>query len=159
MIVLGAMFGLCFLARNDAAFLIAAILLARLALIWPRNAKLWRDRIVEAAVPGLISVAIASPWLIYNYRLFGSIVPISGISEKLDAKLGGNLVFVPAPLFDFVTLIFPVPLSLRTRLPTILVSLIVVGSAVALCRRQDAVELLQVCAVRPRRIWNTRAFF
>jgi len=132
MIALGAMLGLCFLVRNDAAFLIAAVLLARMVLLWPRNTKQWWDRIVEATIPGLVSVAIASPWLIYNYRLFGSIVPISGISESLDAHLGGNLVHVPAPLFDFVTLVLPIPLSLRTKLPTILISVVTIGGSFVL---------------------------
>ena len=81
------MFGLCFLVRSDAAFLILAVLLARLVLLWPRSAKLWWDRIVEAAVPELISVIIALPWLIYNYHLFGSILPISAIEEHLFGSI------------------------------------------------------------------------
>ncbi len=131
-IALGAMFGLCFLVRNDAAFLIAAVLLARMLLSWPRSARHWWDRIVEATIPGLISVVIASPWLIYNYRLFGSIVPISGIAEALGAQLGGNLIHVPAPLFDFVTLVLPIPLSARTAMLTILLSIAVIGMALVL---------------------------
>ena len=132
LIALGAMFGVCFLVRNDAAFLIAAILLARFVLLWPTSAKLWWDRIIEAAILEVVSVLIALPWLTYNYRLFGSIVPISGISESLGAHFGGNFIYVPAPLFDFVTLVFPVPLSLRTMWPTILVSLLVLGVALVL---------------------------
>src|SRR5262249_7535101 len=64
MIVLGLMFGLCFLVRNDAAFFIAAALFARLLLFWPTNARLWWYRIIESTVPGVISIVVASPWLI-----------------------------------------------------------------------------------------------
>ena len=135
MIALGAMFGLCFLARNDAAFLIAAVLLARMVLLWPRNAASWRDRIVEATVPGLISVAIGSPWLIYNYRLFGSVMPISGIAESHGANFGANLVQVPAPLFDFVTLVLPISGPLRTEMVTILISVLALGAAFVISGR------------------------
>jgi hypothetical protein len=38
MLALGVMLGLCFLSRNDAAFLIAAILLARFVPLWPSSA-------------------------------------------------------------------------------------------------------------------------
>ncbi len=92
MLELGVMLGLCFLARNDAAFLIAAVLLARIVLDWPTTVVQWRERIIETAVPGLISVLIAAPWLVYNYRLFGSIVPISGIAEGLGARFGQNFL-------------------------------------------------------------------
>jgi hypothetical protein len=135
MLAVGVGFGVCFLARNDAAFLIAALLGARFLLRWPRNAKAFRDRIVEAVVPGLLSITVALPWLIYNYRLFSSVVPISGISESLNAHLGGNLSYVPAPLFDFVTMVLPVPLSMRMHTSTILVALAVVAMALVLAGR------------------------
>ena len=129
---LGFMFGLCFLVRNDAAFMIAAVLLTRWVFCWPTTPEAWRQRIIEAFVPGLISIVIALPWLIYNYRLFGSIVPISGISEALDAHFGGNLIQVPAPLFDFVTLVLPIPLSLRTSVPVVCVGVIIIIAACVL---------------------------
>jgi hypothetical protein len=135
MILMGLMFGLCFLTRNDAAFLIAATLLARLILQWPRNAGLWWDRIIEAVVPGLISVAIALPWLIYNYRLFGSIEPISGIAEALGAHLGGNLIYLPAVLLDFITILFPIPPTFETNPLTILAFFVVLGAALPLSRK------------------------
>lgn len=131
MVALGCMFGLCFLARNDAIFLIAGILLSRFVLSWPRNMREWQNRIVEAAVPGLISLAIAAPWLIYNYRLFGSIMPISGISESLYAVFGSNLSLVPAKLFEFVALIAPIPDSLETKWVTIVLCVAVTGVAIA----------------------------
>jgi hypothetical protein len=132
MIALGFMFGLCFLIRNDAVFLIAAILLARLLVFWPKSVLQWRDRIVEAMVPGLISILIGSPWLIYNYHLFGSIEPISGISESLGARFGGNIDRVPAKLFEFVMVIVPIPGSLETKTLTVLLSIVVVGAALLL---------------------------
>ena len=45
---------------------------------------------------------------------------------------GKNLIYEPAQLYDFVTLILPIPVSLRTNILTILVSIIVVGTALLL---------------------------
>jgi hypothetical protein len=131
------MFGLCFMVRNDAAFLIAAILLARLTVLSFKTGRFSGNRIVEAVAPGLISVAIGCPWLLYNYRLFGSIMPISGISESLNAHLGSNFIYVAAPLFDFTTLVLPIPLPLRTRLLTILVCLFVLSPRRHLPRKRS----------------------
>ena len=129
MLSLGAMLGLCFLVRNDAAFFIAAILLARFVLLWPSSVKLWRDRIVEATVPGLVSVLIGLPWLIYNYRLFGSIMPISGIAESADARFGQNLIYVPAPILEYVMMILPIPGTFETKPLTIILSVLIVAVA------------------------------
>jgi len=132
MVALGAMFGLCFLIRNDAAFLIAAALVARIVLLWPKSARLWRYRIVEAAIPGLISLGIAMPWLVYNYRLFGSIMPISGIAEALDVKRGENLIYLPAKLLEFVTVVVPIPSLLETRTLMIVLAVAVIAAALVL---------------------------
>jgi hypothetical protein len=78
---------------------------------------------------------IGSPWLIFNYRLFGSIMPISGISESLDATFGANLIQLPAPLFDFMTLVLPIPLSLRTKLLVIIGALVVIAAIFLLAAR------------------------
>jgi hypothetical protein len=62
-------------------------------------------------------------------------MPISGISESLDAKFGANLIQVPAPLFDFMTLVLPIPLSLRTKLLVIIGALFVVVTIFLLAAR------------------------
>jgi hypothetical protein len=143
MILLGVMLGLCFLARNDAAFLIAAVLLARMLILWRTFATSWFDRLVEATVPGMISVLIALPWLVYNYRLFGSIMPISGIAESLHAQFGQNLPLVPVKLADFLMIVFSIPHSLELKKFTIVASIVFVAAVLIwggtfLCRQSRA---------------------
>jgi hypothetical protein len=135
MLILGAMLGICFLVRNDAVFLIAAVLLARILLVWPSSATEWRDRIVEAIVSGLISVLIATPWLVYNYRLFGSIMPISGIAESLGARFGQNLIYMPAVLLEYVLVVVPIPNVLHTKLPIVFLSILLVVAAIVFAAR------------------------
>jgi hypothetical protein len=66
-----------------------------------------RDRIIEAVIPALISVALALQWLIYNYRLFGSVMPISGISESLNHRFGEGLIFISTALLENVLIVGP----------------------------------------------------
>jgi hypothetical protein len=132
MLALGVMFGLCFLARNDGAFFIAAVLLARFIISWPRTLRAWTDRAVEAIVPGLISMLIASPWLAYNYNLFGSVMPISGIAQSHGAQLGQNMAYVPALLLEYVGLIVAIPASVETKPLTIALAVAIVAAVLGL---------------------------
>lgn len=123
-LVLGALLGLTFLARNDAAFFIGGLLLAHLALGGETAGGGRRHRLNDCLVAGVTSLLIAAPWLINNYALFGSIVPISGISESRGAHLGQNLPGVPANAFSSAFLYAPVPMALQKVSPVILMSLV-----------------------------------
>jgi hypothetical protein len=132
MLILGLTFGVCFLVRNDAVFLIAAILSARFVLLWPRDLRALRWRIVEGAVPGVVSLLIALPWLFYNYRLFGSIVPISGVAGSTHARFGQNLALVPTTIVELVTVIAPIPRAFESSTLIIWLSVLLTGVAALL---------------------------
>ena len=71
---LGFLCGIAVLARNDAVFLVTAIFLVW--TIWDLFVR--REGFVTMVrrlfVPGLLSIIVASPWLIHNAVFFGSIV-------------------------------------------------------------------------------------
>ncbi len=113
---LGGLLGLTFLARNDAVFFIAALLLVHLLVGGARALGGYASRFVDCLVAGLISIVIASPWLIYNYNLFGSIVPISGTAQSHAAALGTNLPRIPAKLFETMVPYLPIPNSWEPRI-------------------------------------------
>ena len=89
--LLGLLLGVAVLARIDLSFLVPAILLCHLVRAHLRYAALpWSERLgrlrrvlLECATIGVISVAVSSPWWIYNLTMFGSLVPISGQSQKM----------------------------------------------------------------------------
>lgn len=107
--VLGAACGVTFLARNDGAFLVAGIF-----LVWMLHELFVRRDGFLAVVgrlfpPGAISLVVASPWLIFNYINFGSIVPISGTAQALSGGFAKNATALPAKLFEFSFPMLPVP--------------------------------------------------
>lgn len=138
-IALGVLLGVTFLARNDAVFFIAAILLAHLCLGGDVAGGGWRRRAVDSIVSGLASILVASPWLIYNKTRFGSIVPISGSAQSHDAGLGGNLAALPANLIEAAIQYLPVPRDAETSWPVITVAsmaLLAMGWAAWYCFRE-----------------------
>lgn len=133
--LLGVLLGGAFLSRNDAVFFIAALLLVHLVYGGAaRHGGLGR-RFVDCTVAGALSVVIASPWLIYNYELFGSIVPISGTAQSHAAALGMNLKFIPAKVFEVFLPFLPLPNSVETRLPVVALSLLVPAATLVLFLR------------------------
>lgn len=125
----GLLLGLTFLARNDAVFFIGGLLLAHLALGGEHAGGGHRHRLNDCLVAGATSLLVAAPWLINNYALFGSIIPISGISESRNAHFGQNLPGLPATLFGSAFVFTPVPLILQQAAPVILMSLICVPAS------------------------------
>ncbi|MEM6420988.1 MAG: hypothetical protein AAF698_00255 [Pseudomonadota bacterium] len=112
-LALGALCGVCFLARIDAA-LFCIILFA----VWSAD-MLFRQRqgiartVVWLLPPGLLCLAIAAPWLLNNLLNFGALMPISGPAQSLDAEIGQNAILLPAKLFEYVFPMLPVPGSLE----------------------------------------------
>ena len=122
---LGILLGLVFLARNDAVFFIAALLLTHL-LLHPAAFTL-RQRLADVLIAGATSIMVASPWLINNVRLFGSIVPISGKAESYGAHFGNNLAHIPATILDSSLLYLPVPSRMEGSLITAVLALAVLA--------------------------------
>lgn len=120
----GLLLGITFLARNDAIFFIGGLLLAHLALGGNEAGGGLRRRLNDCLAAGITSMVVAAPWLINNYILFGSVVPISGISESRGAGFGQNLLGIPATLFGSTFIFAPVPGSLQHMAPVILMAAI-----------------------------------
>lgn len=105
---LGVALGLVFLARNDAVFFIGGLLAAHVWIGGEAGGGILR-RLRDATIAGLTSLATASPWLVHNKLLFGSIVPISGSAQSHDSVLGQNLTVVPANLLEAMLVLLPIP--------------------------------------------------
>ncbi|TCP39568.1 hypothetical protein [Rhodovulum marinum] len=143
-LLLGALGGLVFLARNDAVFLVTAIF-----AIWALH-DLVRVRtgfvpmLRRLVPPGLASLAVAAPWLINNQIRFGSIVPISGSAQSLAAEFGQNAGLLPVKMFEYLFPMLPVPGGLEGTSPAIWGGVLVVALVlglflVQLLRRGNAV--------------------
>lgn len=147
----GGVLGLTFWARIDAVFLIAAITLWHaLPGVFAKRQQLVR-RILESVVVGLTTIAIASPWLLYNQLNFGSIMPVSGTAQSADAAFGSNASEVPSTLFEYATVVLPIPESLEKTGPVlvgaslfILLYLGVLGRFALKMNRQERVLLAVV---------------
>jgi len=144
--IVGAGLGLAVLVRNDAAFLVAAYCLVRVFSD--------RTRLAPALVAGAASVIVASPWLIFNQVRFGSIVPISGRSQSLDAVLGENLAKVPRTLAEYVFAGLPLPDAAAVPGVWPVALALIVVTAVALAWRRGASFGLQ-----PNRTWAVLSVF
>ena len=118
-VVLGLLLGVAFLARNDAVFLIAALLIAHAFAGDAGVGGGFRRRAVDAIVAGGLSFVVALPWLVHNKLRFGSIVPISGKAESHAAAFGANLSIIPANLLESLLLYAPIPQSLEAVWPVL----------------------------------------
>ena len=139
--VLGLMLGVLFLIRNDAVFLIIAFLFAELGGLVPApggrgGAQTRERRLGQAAVLVAGALAVASPWLTYNARVFGHIVPVSGRAQNLNAQLGENLVALPRVLAEYAWMATPLPASFGESWPWALVTGIGLVAAVMLTLRR-----------------------
>jgi hypothetical protein len=141
---------LTLLARNDGAFLVTAIF-----AIWALRELLGLRAgigatFVRLVPPGLLSLLIASPWLINNKLKFGSIVPISGTAQSVGAEFAGNLPLVPVRIFEYLFPMLPIPARLEWQTPTMLaaiaVSLPILGWFFLSCWRRGGTIRLVVAA-------------
>lgn len=111
---LGVLCGLAFLARNDAVFLVVAIFAIWMLDELVRSRVAFRTMLARLVPPGLLSLAIAAPWLLNNQLRFGSIVPISGTAQAIDAGFGQNARLLPAKFFEYLFPMLPVPRTVET---------------------------------------------
>ncbi|MEM9128060.1 MAG: hypothetical protein AAGB28_19875, partial [Pseudomonadota bacterium] len=128
-LVLGCLCGLAFLARIDGAFLVTAIFAVRFVQIQASGQAGLRQAVAEAFPPGLISLAIAAPWLLHNQIFFGSIMPISGPAQSLNAAFGANLDLVPVKLFEGMFPMLPVPFGLED-IPAVQIGMAIVAAVI-----------------------------
>ncbi len=115
----GAFCGLVVLARNDGVFFVAAAFLVWAVIeVFVHRAGLVA-MFARLVPPGLVSIAVAAPWLINNQIRFGSIVPISGTAQSHDATFAQNLSLVPVTLFELLFPMLPVPGGVE-RIPSVI---------------------------------------
>lgn len=126
-LMLGLLAGLCFLARNDAVFFVAALLVVRFIQVQLSRQESFIGAVTEAIPTGLLALLIGAPWMIYNYRLAGSIIPTSGQSQSFAADFGSNLTLSPIKLMETMFPMFPIPTSLEDSAVLVLVSALVTG--------------------------------
>ncbi|MEE9429090.1 MAG: hypothetical protein V3V25_13185 [Paracoccaceae bacterium] len=136
----GVLCGVTFLTRNDAVFLIAGMFLTWLIYDMRVLRAGFIQTVVKLILPGLLSIAVAAPWLINNYALFGSIVPISGIAEAQSGGFAVNAAALPVKLFEYFFPMLPVPSGLEESPAVIiaaalLVALISLTFAIGVWRR------------------------
>ncbi len=130
-LILGLLCGVTFLVRIDAAFLLIILFAVRL-LYMPVSGQLSiRDAILEAIPPGLLTIAIAAPWLLHNQIYFGSIMPISGTAQSMSAGFGQNAAAVPSRLIETMLPMLPIPRSLELNPALIIVSVAAVTLVLA----------------------------
>jgi hypothetical protein len=98
----GSLLGVTVLARIDAVFLVACIILIEVI-------RFRSEGIRRAFIIGISSVAVSSVWWIYNYMLFGSIMPQSGMAESLKNVLVENITRASAVLSYIGGLFFFLP--------------------------------------------------
>jgi hypothetical protein len=131
-VVFGLLLGVAFLARNDAVFFIAAVLFTHVVLGGRVVGGGFGRRLGDAVVAGGLSLIVASPWLIHNKLLFGSVVPISGTAESHSAAFGANLRIIAAHFLESAGLYVPIPQALEGTWLVIIVSvaaLVALGAA------------------------------
>jgi hypothetical protein len=147
-LLFGLLLGLTFLARNDAVFFIAALLVAHWLVDTPRSGGGFAHRFVDSVAAGLTSMLVASPWLLHNHIRFGSIVPISGTAQSHNAKLGQNILNLPANWFEAAYPHFPIPGAIESN-----------GAVVALAALMTAVSVFGFWFFAARLSLTARRFF
>jgi hypothetical protein len=74
----GALLGLVILSRIDAAFLVVVVCAGELLLA----DKPPSQRVLRAVAIGACALVVSSPWWLYNYYGFGSVMPTSGTAQR-----------------------------------------------------------------------------
>jgi hypothetical protein len=131
----GSLLGLSFWSRNDAVFLVLAACLVHVGWSFADPRKPFVRRLRETLIFGATSVAVAVPWLAFNWIRFGGIVPVSGQSEALDARFAENLWNAPIAVFEYAAMFVPIPSSFEGVPWVIGVALFACGVVAALVAR------------------------
>lgn len=149
---LGALLGVTFWLRNDAALLIGALCLTHLYVGAAQTSNTApRGRLKEVIIFGATSVVVALPWLIHNHTNFGSIMPISGKAESFYATIGQNMRQLPIALSEYIITFAAIPAHFETWLPVRIAcaAVIITGAigAVFMYRRANRLQRIAVLAI------------
>lgn len=92
--VFGLLLGLTVLARVDSALFVIAFVIVE-----------WRH-LKFVLLAAFVALAVSTPWWIYGYVTFGSLMPMSGAAESLGMPIIQNLSQSVLALFDMLTIFF-----------------------------------------------------
>ncbi len=101
-LTVGILLGLTVLSRIDAVFFV--IIIAGFELIRYKT-----KGIMSAAIISLTALIISSPWWWYNYSVFGSLMPQSGVAESMGVMIEYNLHYAAFVLGEIFSLFFVMP--------------------------------------------------
>ena len=107
---------IAFYARNDAVFLIGAFCVVPL-FVFSGVPRLTLESLPKVVAVGAATVIAASPWLFNNLTKFGHLMPISGIAQSAPSSFAEHAGLVPIVLFEYLTLVLPIPSSLDGYAP------------------------------------------
>lgn len=100
-VILGLSAGLLMLARNDAVFVCAFVMIA--LLIGDRSIA----RLYELMVAGVVACALVVPWIAYCYWVAGLLVPQSGVATSAALRpFSHPLDTIRAFIVSFVPILF-----------------------------------------------------
>ena len=105
--LLGAVLGITVLSRIDGIFLVGGIVAVDFLL---RKEHSFYKRITPMLIVGLVAIFISSPWWIYNYSVFGSLMPISGQSESIGNFIPTNLEYSVTQIANIFPVLFYFPI-------------------------------------------------
>jgi hypothetical protein len=131
-LALGALLGVAFWVRNDAAFLVAG---ACLGLLCVQPGTTPAQRLATAFLAGGTSLVLALPWLVHNIVAYGHIMPVSGRLESLGARLGGNAGEVVTCMAEYLLFVTPLPQGLQQHWAFVALATIAVLAMLAFAGR------------------------
>lgn len=105
-VALGFMLGITVLARIDATMLVTGICLLEVYRYRARG-------LGHAVLVGMVAILVSSPWWIYNYFVFGSLMPQSGMAEAIRDELNRNLWVAGSVIADSAAVFFFLPQALE----------------------------------------------
>jgi hypothetical protein len=85
-LIVGVLCGLCMLTRTELILLVGLVLAQ--AVFWPPAGtdESWPMRLRGGVAAGLTAVAVVSPWLVWNFWRFGTVVQVSAMAHNLHAE-------------------------------------------------------------------------
>ncbi len=136
----GSILGLLILCRIDGVFL--AIALVSYPLLSNNEKRLNRTG-VEIGIWIGTSVLVSAPWWVYNYTVFGSLMPISGQAESIGMSLTDNLI---SSITTIVNIILTIVYLYKETIPLPIILLfdgIVLWTFVRMLRRHRVLTYLR----------------
>jgi len=93
---LGALMGLCLLARTDNVLLLAALSIVLSIELFKRRA--WRDLLLKGALFLATAATVTLPWCVWNLATFGTVVQTSFRSKQMFNLYGQLPMWLPADI-------------------------------------------------------------